>query len=90
MLLPIKNVEQKNSFYKNWLYTIYAAAENLFTNDYRMDSHGVVRCITNKTERVASLWSGQIKYEPFDFENKANHLNVNDTIANIIAQITVT
>jgi len=55
-----------------------------------MDSHGVVRCITNKTERVASLWSGQIKYEPFDFENKANHLNANDTIANIIAQITVT
>jgi len=67
-----------------------AAAENLLTNDYRMDGHGVVRCITNKTERLASLRSGQIKYEPLDFENKANHLNATDTIASVIGQTTVT
>ena len=61
-----------------------AAAENILANDYRMDAHGVVRCITNKTQRLASIKSGQVKYGPYDFENKANRLYVTDTTANII------
>ena len=66
------------------------AAENLLTNDYRMDGHGVVRCVTNKTERLSSIRSGQIKYGPYNFEAKTNHLYVNDTTANMIGGTAVT
>jgi hypothetical protein len=67
-----------------------AAAENLLTNDYRMDGHGEVRCITNKTQRLSSIRSGQIKFEAYDFENKANQLYLNDTTASIIGGTLVT
>ena len=60
------------------------AADNLLTNDYRMDGHGVVRCVTNKTQRLSSIQSGQVKYGPYDFENKANYLYLTDTTADII------
>ena len=50
------------------------AAESLLTNDYKMYGYGQVRCVTNKTQRLSSSRSGQIKYAPYDFENKANQL----------------
>ena len=66
------------------------AAESLLTNDYKMDGHGQVRCVTNKTQRLSSIRSGQIKYGPYDFENKANQFRVYDTIASIIGATMVT
>ena len=66
------------------------AAENLLTNDYRMDAHGVVRCVTNKTQRLSSIRSGQIKYGPSGFEDKTNHWYVNDTTADMIGGTAVT
>jgi len=66
------------------------AAENLLTNDYKMDGHGQVRCVTNKTQRLSSIRSGQIKYATYNFEDKANHLYVNDTTADIIGGTPVT
>jgi hypothetical protein len=67
-----------------------AAAENLLTNDYRMDGHGEVRCVTNKTQRLSSIRSGQIKYEPYNFEDKTNYLYVTDTTVDIIGKTKVT
>ena len=67
-----------------------AAAENLLTSDYRMDGHGEVRCVTNKAERLSSIRSGQIKYEPHNFEEKSDRLYVFDSTASIIAAPAVT
>ena len=66
------------------------AADNLLTNDYRMDGHGEVRCVTNKTQRLSSIRSGQIKYEPHNFEEKSDRLYVFDSTASIIAAPAVT
>ena len=63
-----------------------AAAESLLTNDYRMDGHGVVRCVTNKTQRLSSIGAGQVTYGPYDFENKGNYFYITDTTADIIGK----
>jgi len=64
-----------------------AAAGNLLADSYKMDGHSGVNCITNKVQRIASIQSGRIKYDPIDFENKQNHLYImSDTTAAFLAQ----
>jgi len=67
------------------------AAGNLLADSYKMDGHSGIRCITNKAERLASIQAGKIKYEPIDFENKANHLYImsDTTAAAIFTQIAI-
>ena len=67
------------------------AASNLLADNYKMDGHAGIKCITNKAERLASIQAGKIKYEPIDFENKANHLHImtDTTAAAIFTQIAI-
>ncbi len=65
------------------------AASRLLTDNYRLTG-GLLTCITNKTQRLSGLQSGQIKYEPFNLEDKQNRLYISDTSADLIAQTAVT
>ncbi len=63
-------------------------ATSLLADDYKMDGHSGITCITNKTQRLSSIQSGQIKYDTVNFENLQNHLYISDTAAYILAVTT--